>query len=47
MEDPGYGEVASLYWFDLDHSVHRMEGPVCISNAICGPDDKIMYFADC
>ena len=24
-----------------------MEGPVCISNAICwSPDDKIMYFAD-
>lgn len=47
MEDPGYGEVASLYRFDPDHSVHRMEGPVCISNAICwSPDDKIMYFAD-
>ncbi|MEE2996784.1 MAG: SMP-30/gluconolactonase/LRE family protein [Pseudomonadota bacterium] len=47
MEDPGYGEVASLYRFDADHTVHRMEGPVCISNAICwSPDDSIMYFAD-
>ncbi len=47
MEDPGYGEVASLYRFDLDHSVHKMEGPVCISNAICwSPDDTVMYFAD-
>lgn len=47
MEDPGYGEVASLYRFDPDHSVHRMEGPVCISNAICwSPDDTVMYFAD-
>ena len=47
MEDPGYGEVASLYRFDPDHSVHRMEGPVQISNAICwSPDDTVMYFAD-
>lgn len=47
MEDPGYGEVASLYRFDPDHSVHKMEGPVCISNAICwSPDDSVMYFAD-
>ena len=47
MEDPGYGEVASLYRCDPDHSVHRMEGPVCISNAICwSPDDTLMYFAD-
>ena len=47
MEDPGYGEVASLYRFDPDHSVHKMEGPVSISNAICwSPDDSVMYFAD-
>jgi sugar lactone lactonase YvrE len=47
MEDPGFGEVASLYRFDPDHSVHRMEGPVCIANAICwSPDDSVMYFAD-
>ncbi|PPR10071.1 MAG: L-arabinolactonase [Alphaproteobacteria bacterium MarineAlpha11_Bin1] len=47
MEDPGYGEVASLYRFDTDHTVHRMEGPVCISNAICwSPDNRTMYFAD-
>jgi L-arabinonolactonase len=47
MEDPGYGEVASLYRFDPDHSVHKMEGPVAILNAICwSPDDSVMYFAD-
>ena len=47
MEDPGASEVASLYRFDPDHSVHRMEGPVQISNAICwSPDDTVMYFAD-
>jgi len=47
MEDPGYGEVASLYRFDPDHSVHKMEGPVSIANAICwSPDDAVMYFAD-
>ena len=47
MEDPGYGEVASLYRFDPDHSVHKMGGPVAISNAICwSPDDSVMYFAD-
>tara|TARA_Y100000766_G_scaffold117040_1_gene100588 strand:- start:31 stop:558 length:528 start_codon:yes stop_codon:yes gene_type:complete len=47
MEDPGYGEVASLYKFDTDQTVHRMEGPVCISNAICwSPDEKTMYFSD-
>lgn len=47
IEDPGFGEVASLYRFDPDHSVHKMEGPVCIANAICwSPDDSVMYFAD-
>lgn len=47
MEDPGFSEVGSLYRFDPDHSVHKMEGPVQISNAICwSPDDTVMYFAD-
>lgn len=47
MEDPGYSEIGSLYRFDPDHSVHKMEGPVQISNAICwSPDDTVMYFAD-
>lgn len=47
MEDPGYGQVGSLYRFDPDHSVHKMEGPVQIANAICwSPDDTVMYFAD-
>jgi sugar lactone lactonase YvrE len=47
MEDPGYGEVGSLYRFDPDHSVHKIEGPVQIANAICwSPDDTVMYFAD-
>jgi sugar lactone lactonase YvrE len=47
MDDPGYAEVASLYRFDHDHSVHRMEGPVTISNALCwSPDNTVMYFAD-
>ncbi len=47
MEDPGFGEFGSLYRFDPDHSVHRMEGPVRISNALCwNPDNTIMYFAD-
>jgi L-arabinonolactonase len=47
MEDPGFSEVGSLYRFDPDHSVHKMEGPVCISNAICwSPGDTVMYFTD-
>lgn len=47
MEDPGYGEVSSLYRLDADLSVHRMAGPVRISNCLCwSPDDRIMYFAD-
>ena len=47
MDDPGYAEVASLYRFDHDHSIHRMAGPVTISNALCwSPDNTIMYFAD-
>jgi sugar lactone lactonase YvrE len=47
MDDPGYAEVASLYRIDHDHSVHRMEGPVTISNALCwSPDNTVMYFAD-
>ena len=47
MEDPGFGEVGSLYRLDPDLSVHRMEGPVRIANAICwSPDDTAMYFAD-
>ena len=47
MEDPGAGEVASLYRFDPDHTVHKMAGPVRIANALCwSPDDTVMYFAD-
>ena len=47
MEDPGMGEVSFLYRFDSQYNVTRMEGPVCISNAICwSPDDTTMYFAD-
>ena len=47
MEDPGFSEIGSLYRFDPDHSVHRMEGPVRIANALCwSPDNTIMYFAD-
>lgn len=47
MDDPGYAEVASLYRLDLDLSVHKMAGPVTISNALCwSPDNKTMYFAD-
>ncbi|MEC7463322.1 MAG: SMP-30/gluconolactonase/LRE family protein, partial [Pseudomonadota bacterium] len=47
MEDPGASEIASLYRLDPDHSVHRMEGPVQISNAICwNPDNTVMFFAD-
>lgn len=47
MDDPAYGEVASLYRFDQDRSVHKMEGPVAISNALCwSPDNTTMYFAD-
>jgi len=47
MDDPGYAEVAALYRIDHDHSVHRMEGPVTISNALCwSPDNSVMYFAD-
>lgn len=47
MDDPGYAEVASLYRFDKDRSVHKMEGPVTISNALCwSPDNATMYFAD-
>lgn len=47
MDDPGYAEVASLYRFDHDHSIHKMAGPVTISNALCwSPDDTVMYFAD-
>jgi L-arabinonolactonase len=47
IEDPGMSEVSSLYRLDADRSVHRMEGPVRISNCICwSPDDRTMYFAD-
>ena len=47
MEDPGASEIATLYRLDPDHSVHRMEGPVQISNAICwSPDNTLMFFAD-
>ena len=47
MKDPAYEEVGSLYRFDPDHSVHRIDGPFTIPNAICwSPDDTVMYFAD-
>ena len=47
IEDPGMSEISSLYRLDADRSVHRMEGPVRISNCICwSPDDRTMYFAD-
>lgn len=47
IEDPGMSEISSLYRLDPDRSVHRMEGPVRISNCICwSPDDRTMYFAD-
>jgi len=47
MDDPGYAEIASLYRFDHDRSVHKMAGPVTVSNALCwSPDNTTMYFAD-
>lgn len=47
MDDPQVEELASLYRLDADLSVHRMEGPVRISNCLCwSPDDTVMYFAD-
>ncbi len=47
MDDPQMEELASLWRLDTDGSVHRMEGPVKISNCLCwSPDDTIMYFAD-
>ncbi len=47
MDDPQMEELASLWRLDTDRSVHKMEGPVKISNCLCwSPDDTILYFAD-
>lgn len=47
MEDPGMGEVASLYRLDAGGAARRMAGPVRIANALCwSPDDRTMYFSD-
>jgi len=47
MEDPGCRDIASLYRFDPDHTFHKMENAIAISNAICwNPNNTIMYFAD-
>jgi L-arabinonolactonase len=41
------GFESSLYRLDPDHSVHRMEGEIGISNGIdWSPDGKTMYFTD-
>ncbi len=47
MQDPVFAEVGWLYRLDPDGSVHRVEGPLTVPNAICwSPDDRVMYFAD-
>lgn len=47
IDDPGGREIASLYRFDSDRSVHRMAGPVQVSNCLAwSPDNKTMYFGD-
>lgn len=47
MSMVGGGAVGALYRLDIDHSVHRMETGITVSNGLgWSPDNKTMYYCD-
>ena len=46
-DEPMTGSTGNLYRIDADHSCHRMDSGIGISNTFAwSPDDRVMYFAD-